>query len=166
MNSSQPLIVRERGLLILEGRNCLYSDKPITVEAGGVVSNAFLSANSDGTQEADQVTVKNAFALAGGTFTGSTLWFGYELWGWKDSTLTVSGSTPSVIEPGKIVIDFPGGSLKGSCVANLNVADATGNGDSDLVVESPIVRRSNGSEPTDYTRWAYGIRKQGGGGHS
>lgn len=163
VDGSQPLIVRERGLLILEGKNCLFSDKPITVEAGGVVSNAFLSADSDGTREADKVAVKNSFALAGGRFTGSTLWFGYESWGWKDTSLTVSGSAPSVIELGKIVIDFPGGILKGSCVANLNVADATGNGDSDLVVESPIVRRSNGSEPTDYTRWAYGIRKQGAG---
>ena len=164
VNGNQPLIVRDGGLLLALGKKkCLFSAKPIRVEAGGIVSNAFLSAGSDGTREADMVGPQNDLTLAGGLYAGSSMWFGYESWGWKSTTLTVSGTTPSTIDAEKVVIDFPGGALKGSCEAVFNVADATGDAASDLVVKSPIVRRSNGSTPTDYTRWAYGIRKQGAG---
>lgn len=135
----------------------------MTVEAGGVVENAWIADGSDGTRDADRMTIRGNPILSGGRFVGTTMWFGYEAWGWRSTELTVSGHSASVLSVDRIVIDFPGGTLRGTCTADFAVPDVTGDEASDLLVESPIVRRSDGSAPTDYTRWAYGIRKKGAG---
>ncbi len=163
VGGTQPLFIRKGGTLVLKRRNCLGTDKIVTVEAGGVVENAWIADGSDGTHDTDRQTVRGNPILSGGQFVGTTMWFGYESWGWKPTELSVSGYSASVLSVDRIVIDFPGGMLRGTCTADFAVSDVTRDEASDLLVESPIVRRSDGSEPTDYTRWAYGIRKKGAG---
>lgn len=162
-DGNQPLFIRRGGTLVLKRRDCLGNEKPVTVEAGGVVENTWIADGSDGTRDADRMTIRGNPILSGGQFVGTTMWFGYEAWGWRSTELTVSGHSASVLSVDRIVIDFPGGTLRGTCTADFAVPDVTGDEASDLLVESPIVRRSDGSAPTDYTRWAYGIRKKGAG---
>ena len=165
MRGDQPIYVRDGGLVVATNSACTFQsslDKTIIVEKGGVYSNAFVAANSDGRARAD-LCRPAMINLCGGRYEGVSFWAGYENYGRNaDNALFASGTESSTMAARYFMIEdaadtgFAGGVI--------DVADVTGNDDSDLIVESSIQRRSNASSITDdLSRWGYGIIKTGAG---
>ena len=166
MSGDQPIYVRDGGLVVVTNSASTFQNgtggKTIVVEKGGVYSNAFVAANSDGRARADLCRPVK-IDLCGGRYEGVSFWVGYESWGrMTDASLFASGTEPSTMAAWYFMIEdaadtgFAGGVI--------DVADVTGNDDSDLIIESSIQRRSNASSITDdLSRWGYGIVKTGAG---
>ena len=177
MRGDQPIYVRDGGLVVATNSACGYQaaplDKTIFIEKGGVFSNAFMAANSDGRAHADLFRPANV-NLRGGRLEGASFWFGYEEQGRRtDTSLLANGTNVSTMTAKYFMIEdthrydgFAGGIV--------DVADVTGDDKSDLIIESQIQRRRDGVYPPDTTdatakslwpisRWGYGIIKTGAG---
>jgi hypothetical protein len=162
---SQPVYVRDGGLVVVESASSRVESqllKTIVVEKGGVYSNAFVSAGSDGSKSADN-SRPAMIDLRGGRVEGYSFWFGWGsyAWGVADDVLSVSGTEPSTMAADYFMIY--GRTINTGFVGGIiDVADVTGDDESDLIVECPI-QRVSGVAVTEQARWGYGIIKAGAG---
>ena len=163
--NAQPLYVRDGGLVVAEKastREITELKKAIIIERGGIYSNAFVSAGSDGSKSADN-SRPVMFDLRGGRFVGYSFWLGWGnyAWGQANDILTVSGTTPSTMAADYFMI-YGKNITTGFVGGIIDVADVTGDDESDFIVESPI-QRVSGVAVTERARWGYGIIKAGAG---